>query len=280
MQMQHIGRGQQREQISRNEEHAARLVKALLDKGVNPILAGITYNSSFAKPLSRYMARCLQDMEEDFLRPLLKHLRFPLGAETASSVIELVELVAEKIKHDEDREMSINTLIHRLSRDRLGAEHTNLTMRPVDPKIRQGTLALLGRLTMSYEIASPVSEKDIYIFKPQTDWMTGDRRPMKDTRDPIGILLRNFGRFSPKLLVASEDQTESEKRPPVAENLSVGLLNAYNLIKIGEVTICWSDLLSAHLFFDPASGTLTLFAFPTFCALNCLPDGQNTFFDR
>lgn len=98
-------------------------MKALLDKEVNPLLA-VTYSSSYMNPLSRYMDLCLQIMEEHFLRPVLEHLWLTLGA---ASFIELVELVAGELEHDEDWGMGINALIIRSVRDRHGAEHTTIS---------------------------------------------------------------------------------------------------------------------------------------------------------
>lgn len=44
-------------------------------------------------------------------------------------------------------------------------------------------------------------------------------------------------------------------------------LNIYTLRYFGKVTIRWVDTISEHLRFDPANRRLSLFRFPTFCAL-------------
>jgi hypothetical protein len=44
-------------------------------------------------------------------------------------------------------------------------------------------------------------------------------------------------------------------------------LNIYSLCYFGHVTIQWVDTISEHLRFSPANRRLSLFRFPTFCAL-------------
>ena len=51
------------------------------------------------------------------------------------------------------------------------------------------------------------------------------------------------------------------------ESLYVTSLNIYSLRYFGHVTIQWVDTVSEHLRFNPANRRLSLFRFPTFCAL-------------
>ena len=52
-----------------------------------------------------------------------------------------------------------------------------------------------------------------------------------------------------------------------AENLYEASLNIYSLQYFGHVTIQWVDTISEHLRFNPANRRLSLFRFPSFCAL-------------
>lgn len=47
-------------------------------------------------------------------------------------------------------------------------------------------------------------------------------------------------------------------------------LNYYSLFTIGRVRLDWVDTLAAHLAFDPSTSTLSVFRFPSFCAINVL----------
>ena len=69
------------------------------------------------------------------------------------------------------------------------------------------------------------------------------------------------------------------KATPVAadgnEDLYEASLNMRSLKLFGKVRIQWVTTMAAHLDFDPASRLLSLYQFPTLCALKCLPnDGK------
>jgi hypothetical protein len=51
------------------------------------------------------------------------------------------------------------------------------------------------------------------------------------------------------------------------DSLYQASLNIYSLRYFGHVTIQWVDTISEHLRFNPANRRLSLFRFPTFCAL-------------
>lgn len=52
-----------------------------------------------------------------------------------------------------------------------------------------------------------------------------------------------------------------------ADNLYAASLSIYSLRYFGHVTIQWVDTISEHLRFNPANRRLSLFRFPSFCAL-------------
>lgn len=51
------------------------------------------------------------------------------------------------------------------------------------------------------------------------------------------------------------------------DSLFQGSLNIFVLQYFGKVTVQWVDTVSEHLLFNPANRRLSLFRFPTFCAL-------------
>lgn len=63
----------------------------------------------------------------------------------------------------------------------------------------------------------------------------------------------------------SEQRTQDSSRE--TDSLYEASLNIHSLCYFGHVTIQWVDTTSEHLRFNPANRRLSLFRFPTFCAL-------------
>lgn len=63
----------------------------------------------------------------------------------------------------------------------------------------------------------------------------------------------------------SEQRTQYSSRE--TDSLYESSLNIHSLCYFGHVTIQWVDTISEHLRFNPANRRLSLFRFPTFCAL-------------
>lgn len=67
----------------------------------------------------------------------------------------------------------------------------------------------------------------------------------------------------------SDERTQGGTRE--TDSLYESSLNIYSLRYFGHVTIHWVDTISEHLQFNPANRRLSLFRFPTFCALLAIP---------
>ncbi|KAL8926614.1 MAG: hypothetical protein Q9172_001713 [Xanthocarpia lactea] len=61
--------------------------------------------------------------------------------------------------------------------------------------------------------------------------------------------------------------------------LYLSTVNYRSLQTIGKIRIRWVDDLSSHLDFDSATRGLSVFRFPTFCALNTLRNSRDPVFD-
>ena len=70
----------------------------------------------------------------------------------------------------------------------------------------------------------------------------------------------------------SDERTQA--RAIETDSLYESNLNIYSLRYFGHVTIQWVDTISEHLRFNPANRRLSLFRFPTFCALLAI-HGEN-----
>ncbi|KAI9668930.1 MAG: hypothetical protein M1829_005242 [Trizodia sp. TS-e1964] len=62
--------------------------------------------------------------------------------------------------------------------------------------------------------------------------------------------------------------------------LFVSTINYHSLRTIGKVRLQWVDSMSCHLKFDSRTRSLSLFRFPTFCALTAIAGGQGALFDE
>jgi len=79
-------------------------------------------------------------------------------------------------------------------------------------------------------------------------------------------ILTTFRSFKPQHWGdQSDDRTQIGARE--MDSLYQASLNIYVLRYFGKVTIQWVDTISEHLRFNPANRRLSLFRFPTFCAL-------------
>lgn len=81
-------------------------------------------------------------------------------------------------------------------------------------------------------------------------------------------LLTTFRSFKPQNWGdQSSERIVDGSRPRETDSLYVASLNVYSLRYFGHVTIQWVDTINEHLRFNPADRRLSLFRFPTFCAL-------------
>jgi hypothetical protein len=88
---------------------------------------------------------------------------------------------------------------------------------------------------------------------------------------PFFPFLESFGPLVPKKPLP----------PDHTINVSVSFLtiSALSLNPSEQINIVWVRTLGLHLCFDAEQRTLSLFRFPSFCALFCLPRGSRTLFD-
>ncbi|KAI4175504.1 MAG: hypothetical protein LQ343_001704 [Gyalolechia ehrenbergii] len=202
--------------------------------GAKPDISEVAWNSQAAEPLVRFMTAYLLKLEPFFLRTILENLRLSREGARMLSVVELVESVAQILKDNGNRELSIDIMIQQFS------EKSN---RP-HPGHEQGLFALFGSLTMLYRISHPIDPRFILLRKPKTPWMTRSRRKTNEARLPIGILVGCFGRYTSEVMKFLSEELE----PKPAENEAIDLydspLNIYVLIVIGRS----QDI--SHLFQD------------------------------
>ena len=91
---------------------------------------------------------------------------------------------------------------------------------------------------------------------------------------PIPAVFRNFQK-----VLARRQHT---RRPVTVEPtiLFVSTINYHSLRTIGKVTLKWVENLSCHLNFDSRTRTLSVFRFPSFCALATIASDRNILFEE
>lgn len=102
---------------------------------------------------------------------------------------------------------------------------------------------------------------------------------MDIVRRPVPAVFRNFQRTM---------RTSRWRRPigsgsrdgDISPVLHVSTLNYESLKTIGKIRLKWVNDLSSHLDFNAQDRSLSLFRFPTFCALNTLRESRGPVFDE
>ncbi|KAF4997490.1 hypothetical protein FGRMN_3854 [Fusarium graminum] len=98
---------------------------------------------------------------------------------------------------------------------------------------------------------------------------------LESAKRPISALLRAFCRSGLVPGINNSNNVESGRE----DSIHVTVVNYSMLLEFGRVKIEWTEDLSSHLVFVPATRTLFLFRMPTVCALGCVEDGVPPFFD-
>ncbi|KAH8729310.1 hypothetical protein BGZ61DRAFT_446143 [Ilyonectria robusta] len=90
---------------------------------------------------------------------------------------------------------------------------------------------------------------------------------------PISALFQNF-----QTALARQQLTST---PGTGEStvLLVSTINYHSLRTIGKVSLKWVDNLSCHLSFDARTRTLSVFQFPSFCALAAMANNRGALFE-
>ncbi|KAK0102000.1 hypothetical protein ONS96_005968 [Cadophora gregata f. sp. sojae] len=90
-------------------------------------------------------------------------------------------------------------------------------------------------------------------------------------RRPLSAVFRNLQR---SIVSSSRWRQPINSSSSTSTALHVSSLNYVSLKTIGKIHLVWVDNISDHLDFDSANRRLSIFRFPTFCAIACIqPDG-------
>ncbi|KAL8783049.1 MAG: hypothetical protein Q9213_004896 [Squamulea squamosa] len=254
-----------------------RLAEALFQAASPSVINGYSANLPATRPFIAYLEQGLQDRVEDFFQPILDNCGFNRSDDTADSIISLVEVVANYIKNETEREFSMDDVYEALcAKNGVAIEAGKI---PVN--VKQGMLCLFGYLTMLFNIPKAFSDDTLDISEPRNPLIMSTQRPIENTGHAIGRLLNTFVSIVPRPTKKPLPSVNNwHPRQLRSLELSTSVMNVHAFTKIGKITLVWSSLLSAHLIFDEKRRTLMLFRFPSFCALNCCPLEKRTLFNQ
>lgn len=164
---------------------------------------------------------------------------------------------------------SIDEIVDQLILDQI------LPKKEFDDSARLRTLvfAVLGWRSMLYKPAlNTCSFDQLEIIHEERDIESGlvydnYRLPAHLSDRPLSILLKAFGNLLPARSVAATGAAaETSKMVASWMALWPQEINAYLLQVLLRVRFRWVDSLALHLDYDKSTRTLSLFAFPSFCA--------------
>lgn len=173
--------------------------------------------------------------------------------------------------------ISIDTIITHL----LQSNNLRLTSKSESILLaKQLIFSIIGWQTMLYQTdpTCPLSQLAI------RDAMTGHKgqahmnlqQPHTASKKPLCDLLLMYGLLLPPRNMNTAETSEHKVAFNDMRSASPSTFNASLLTSIAGIDIRWVDSLACHLEFDPHSGTLFLFRYPSFCKANYCVEGDGT----
>jgi hypothetical protein len=138
---------------------------------------------------------------------------------------------------------------------------------------RNLVFAIIGWQTMLYKPDMGSCSPSQLAIVDETDGHRGYaytdlRQDQGATRKVLYEFLMGFGVLLPSYNSGAMASDDDKRALLATKTVSPDSLNAHLLTSAGGLHIKWTDSLACHLEFDANSGTLYLFRFPTFCAIN------------
>ena len=209
--------------------------------------------SALARP---FFAPALLVLKQPPIESLLPSLKFLKDVATAYGSKSSVDDVVKKL--------SISAGIANIQKDNQEARST----------IRKAVFAALGIITMIYQpTREPIGDEVGIVLRANTRFSSLERKLNMD-RDcprPLSGLCIGLGCTLPKLDLSLLNLEES----PTPSSLIYASSLRFNILKnIGKVSVAWTNVLNAHMIFNPISRTLFLFRLPSFCAISCIREKE------
>jgi hypothetical protein len=200
------------------------------------------------------------------LAPLLSLAGF-CGQNTLEDSLHVVADVATVVMDDNNPSRSIHSILQSLLRQ---YEPTDISL---DDLTRnscwQAIFTILCWLTALIKPDATNREESFKLLESHV---------ILSAKRPFTSLLHSLGDILPKLTDMDKESLRSSGE--YSSQIYVSSINYWSLCTFGKVQIQWTDSLSAHLYFDQSSRSLSLFRFPGFCALNLETKNATPLFKR
>ena len=220
-----------------------------------------------------YVEQQFKLVEQARFEPLWRALGFQLPVKTNDG-IKFVAMVASACQASTKQGLSVDEIL----RDVIHANsipEESLESASSD-RNRQAIFTVIAWLTMMVHPSRKISDNKFHIIVDQKVEMLQDSQNQGKAVSPIFSLLRGFG-----CQIPNEDAERAKERDESSDLLQISNLNFFILKTVGKVNIRWTTTLSSHLAFHERTRTLSLFCFPTFCALHIIAESQGgSVFDR
>jgi hypothetical protein len=113
--------------------------------------------------------------------------------------------------------------------------------------------------------------KDRPSFMVQRRLSNSDGLRMESVKRPIPALFRQFRRTMP---ITRWQHTIGESKTDTPTALEVSCLNYASLKVMAKINLVWVNDLTCHLEFDAPNRQLSIFRFPSFCALSAMSSSK------
>lgn len=179
----------------------------------------------------------------------------------------LMEKTVTALRTLRDENSSLTELWSRIKSPISAIDSTDDLKSPPSPC----SLAVFAAICWSTMTLQPILTLDATQHSLRVQQQT-DNKPglkMDYVRRPIPAIFRNFKKQMKTTPWRHRIGGSPEQQPTV---LHVPSLNYGSLHTIGKIRLDWVDNLTGHLDFDAANRRLSVFKFPSFCALNALAE--------
>ena len=217
----------------------------------------------------RYLQMRVSSLAKPYFEPALHALKKP----TTESLVGSLKFLTDVATAYRSKS-SVDDIVKKLSASSNIANIHQKENRGARSVLRKAVFAALGLITMIYQPTKEPIGDEVGIVLRAGMRLSSLERKLDMDRDcprPLSGLCIGLGCTLPRLDLSLLSMEES----PGQSSLIYASSLRFNILKnIGKVSVAWTDVLSAHMIFNPISRTLFLFRLPCFCAISCVPMGD------
>lgn len=190
------------------------------------------------------------------------HSEYALLGTPFKKAMQLCSEVAEILRAN--GAVSISKIIQKLQLKGVFREDEDV---PNDPFAQNLIFSSLGWLSMLYLPSKRARSSDLKITIQSSKSAIRSNIAPEMTSRPLDELLRSFGDLLPKKIAKSSSNGQGYVQE-TSTKFQVSHLNVATMKDIANMQIVWVDSLSAHLEFDPAVPSMSIFKCPSFCKIH------------